>query len=211
MNLFRNFKYKKNKIFAVGFSSLALVLFFTYYGIQIGFHGFSFFTNDFTEIWNFAIVLFAYFMVFYYNVINDNRAFRGISMFLFMIVASQIINFVFGFGVSIINLLTFDPIIIIFTLVDIAFLVAQIVVGVLLYINARKFMMGRFVDYRKIRKLSILFAAALAVSAISQMVLLGFEGFQSIEFTILYISVFALPLSEVMMAISVVFTFERLY
>ena len=211
MNLFRNFKYKKNKIFAVGFSSLALVLFFVYYGIQVGMYGFAFFTSDPFEIWNFAIVLIAYFTVFYYNLMNDNRAFRGITMFLFMIVASQVINFAFSFPVSIVNLFSAHPLVIVFTLLNIAFLVGQIVVGVLLYVNASRFARGGFVDQRKIRKYAILFAVALGLTAFSQMVLLGFSGFQSIEYAIAYVSLFAFPLSEVMMAVAVVFTLERLY
>ncbi len=212
MNFPQYFRLHKNKIFAVGFAALSLALFFAYYGVELGFNGLAFFTSDPFAIWNCIIVLIAYFTIFYCNVTNDAAAYRGIIMFLFMIVFSQILNLFPSLAILFFNFATLDPAIIAFTILEAAFLIGQVVVGVFLYIRVQGYRMMRYSDFRKIRLLAILFTVALALSLSFSIATLAFGVTFStpLDAFLFYFILFALPLSELLMSASVIFTLERL-
>ena len=212
MSFTRYFKLHRNKILAVGFSALALAFFFVYYGFEVGFNGFSFFTKNPFEFWNFLVVLIAYFTIFYCNITNDNAAYRGIAMFVFMIVCSQLLEFLPQFILSVQSILTMNPWVIVFSFFQLAFLIAQIVVGVLLYRYSRAYRIMIFDDFKKIRLYSILFASFLGANVVFWIVIeaLSVSSLEPLTAAYFYTTLFALPLSDVLMAVSVIFTFERL-
>lgn len=154
----------------------------------------------------------AYFTIFYCNVTNDNAAYRGIVMFVFMIVVSQMMNLFPNFFLAMDQFFTSDPVVIAFTLLQLAFLIAQVVVGVMLYLRAQGYRMMRYDDFRKVRLFAILFASMLGLSLLSSIVAtsVGVKFSTPLDATFFYVTLFSLPLSEVLMAVSVVFTFERL-
>ena len=206
------FRLHKNKIFAVGFAALSLAIFFAYYGVELGFNGLAFFTSNPFEIWNCIIVLIAYFTIFYCNVTNDAAAYRGIIMFLFLIVFSQILNLFPNLMILFLNFATLDPAIIAFTILEAVFLIGQVVVGVFLYLRVQGYRMMRYHDFRKIRLLSILFSAALILSLGFSIGVLAYGVTFStpLDAFLFYFLLFALPVSEALMSVSVIFTLERL-
>ena len=143
---------------------------------------------------------------------NDAAAYRGIIMFLFMIVFSQILNLFPNLMILFSNFATLDPAIIAFTILEAVFLIGQVVVGVFLYLRVQGYRMMRYHDFRKIRLLSILFSAALILSLGFSIGVLAYGVTFStpLDAFLFYFLLFALPVSEALMSVSVIFTLERL-
>lgn len=212
MGFRRFFKLYKNKILAIGFASLALIAFFTYYIMEVARFGFGFFTQDAFTIWNMVVVFIAYAMIFFCNITNDSSAYQGILMFVFMVVAGQILSSIDTVIDCIRNISGESPEVIVVTVLHILFMLGQIFVGVCLYLNSRRYMRGLSDDFKKLRLYGILFTVMLALShgAIITLVALLMFGYATVFDWVSFLSLFLLPISEVLMSVSVNFTLERL-
>lgn len=212
MGFRRFFKLYKNKILAIGFASLALIAFFAYYIMEVVRFGFSFFTQDAFTIWNMVVVFIAYAMIFFCNITNDSSAYQGILMFVFMVVAGQILSSIDTVIDCIRNISGESPEVIVVTVLHILFMLGQIFVGVCLYLNSRRYMRGLSDDFKKLRLYGILFTVMLALShgAIITLVTLLMFGYATVFDWVSFLSLFLLPISEVLMSVSVNFTLERL-
>lgn len=201
------FKHRKNKILATSLSGIALAILLSYHILGVIVYGSSYF--DFRTLWNAALTLVVYTIIFVCNIRNDNFAYTGILAFVFFITFDNIYNlFVSGiFDMPALFSGAADPAaiaIFVFTLLGNA---AMAVSGIILYIWIRRYMFGILSNFNKIRIMGIVFAGLLLVAVgcgVGLFMVLGL--FDSSLLWFLY----AEPVSEVVMAIAICFTLERL-
>lgn len=212
MEFRRFFKLYKNKILAISFASLALIAFFTYYIMGLVQSGISFFTQNEFSIWNMIVVFVAYATIFFCNITNDSYAYQGILMFVFLIVADQILSCFVRVVACIANIMTMNPVVIAFTFLQVAFIAGQIYVGVCFYLNSRRYMRGLTDNFKKLRIYGILFTSMLTLSHAFSIAVLSIDifGYATVFDWMVFLSLFLLPGSEVLMSLSVNFTLERL-
>ena len=212
MNIKSFFKLYKNKFFAISFAALALIAFLSYYGIELARSGVSYFTNQPLNIWNLVVVFIAYMVILVCNITNDSSAYNGILMFVFMIVAGQIFSSFDYIQAYIINMSSLNPIVITLTTFFMSLIIGEIVVGIFLYINAKRYRFGLSNDFGKLRLYGMLFAAFLTSAnafSIATTCVAVFGSATVFDLGYFFILIL-LPLSEIFMSISVCFTLERL-
>lgn len=205
MNWKLYFKHRKNKIFATGLSGIALAILLAYHIGGVIIYGSAYF--DFATIWNAALTLIVYGIIFVCNIRNDNLAYSGILAFVFFITFDHIYSLLMS-GYNFAALFSSGaPAAIIAFIVTLLFNVAMVVSGVILYIRIRRYMIGLYSDFRKIRTLGIIFAGLLLIAVSVEVALFIMIGLFEPGFMWM---LFAEPVSEVVMAAAVCFTLERL-
>ncbi|OPZ37503.1 MAG: hypothetical protein BWY98_00092 [Tenericutes bacterium ADurb.BinA155] len=200
------FWYKKhNKVFAVGFSSIALVLFFAYYlTVEILFK-WTFFQSDISQLWNFFVYLVVYLIILIGNIRNDSIAYQGILMFVCYKAFDSATTIVRS-GRSVIE--TFQgewtPLYLLYGISWLA--VAGVVfLGIFLYVRSYQYLKGSFNHFIEIRILAILFAVCLFLS-ISFTLFLVIAGGYSNSIMLFFLLDFA----DIAIGIATIFTMERL-
>ena len=214
MNKFlRYFKEHRNKILAITFSSLALAAFIGYYIILEIVFGGTYFrtliatTNDYLfEFWNtFFYVVLVFGGLLVRNINNDGRAYSNILIFVFSIAFGAFYSLILA-GVDIFMSFGgggYGPLGIIILLLIIAFTVAEIIFGSLLYVNVARYMRGMGVEWSKIRRLAIILAILVSLAAFP-MVAFSFLGGEG------WISLLDVSVAEAFCSIAIIFTLERL-
>lgn len=201
------FKHRKNKILATSLSGIALAILLSYHILGVILYGSSYF--DFRTLWNAALTLVVYTIIFVCNIRNDNFAYTGILGFVFFITFDNIYSlFVSGiFDAPALFSGQAEPGVVAIFALTLLGNAAMAVSGIVLYIWIRRYMFGVLSDFNKIRVMGIVFAGLLLVAAgfgIGLFMLLGLY-----DPTFLWL-LYAQPVSEVVMAIAICFTLERL-
>ena len=199
---------KKNKTFAVAFSGAALIAFFAYYAVCEFNSGWTFFRADPWNLWDFAIYLLAYGIIFAANILNDNVAYRGILMFVFFTFLSRVFALFPASNNLIAAVNSGDPLLISLFVLFLALTLGQFAIGLLLYFWIYRYARGVSNDFVRVRVFAIVYAGILLASAALRGILLvlitGSFG------PVYALMIFLLPISEVLMSVAIVFTLERL-
>ena len=212
MNKFlRYFKEHRNKILAVTFSALALAVYLGYYVVlEIEFQGFYFRTliaktNDWIFVfWNiFFYIVLVFGGLLVRNINNDGNAYHNILIFVFAIAFDALYSLVFGSYDIVNTAVNSDALGIIVLLLFLAFVVAELIFGVLLYINFGRYMRGVGVEWSKIRRLAIIFSILVCLGA-APMVVLSFMAGEGL------ISLLSVSVAEAFCSVAIIFTLERL-
>lgn len=204
MNYRVYFKNHRNKIFAVGFSAIANIIFFSYaiYNLVIGAGNI-----DFSSIWNYLLYAISYLIILIANIRNDNFAYQGILMFVFFMAFDQVYS-IFVNSPNFLNAFASgDTIYILLFSFFLIFLIAEAATGVILYININRYMRGTLDNFKKVRIPGILYACFLAVGLafyLSLFLILPPYG------SLVVLLSFIIPISEMIMSIAICFTLERL-
>ena len=195
MNLGLYLKHRKNKILAVGLSGLATILLCLCFFLDMSALSWRF---DFTTLWNYLL----YF-------INDNGAYRGITLFVFFMAFDQIWSGVMMGGSAFALFSGADPVSIALAVIYLLAVVVGGVLGFILYAKILKYMVNPLADYRPVRKYGIIYSSSLFFILA---LLIGMEMYVSPSAGALDIAIiFLLPISELIMSVAIVFTLERLY
>ena len=205
MNLNYYWKHHHNKILACTLSGLALAI---YLAVQVTFmvlSGTNYFS--FLNIWSVVLTIAVYTIIFSGNLRNDPFAYNGVLMFIFMSVFDAIRSLIVS-GFDVATSFGGENVRLgVFFIITVLFEAAMAVIGILLYVQSRRYMLGYPVRWKIIRLLSILFFACLCVSTaftLSILLLLGIAG------PIYALLVVAEPVSAVLIGLAIVFTMERL-
>ena len=202
------FKRYKNKIGALTFIVLGIAFFLGLYITVEIISDWTYFRSSPLNLWNFIITAVCYIFLLVTNIRNDNAAYSGIFMFITLIVLEGIFNII-----DIIRLynsaLFSGNFVVSGTFIGYCvFLVASVVIGVLFYISVYRYMSGRSNDFMRVRIFAIIFGGILLTSTVALMVFYGYCGvLTSVTSTLL---AGAIPISELLMSVGVIFTLERL-
>lgn len=196
-------KHRKNKILAVSLSTIAFLMLASSFALEVSLVGASF-----TSLWNYLLYFLSYGMILFYNIRNDNNAYRGITLFVFFMAFDQIWSVFMG-GIDLAILFNMaNPLSIVINVFYLALVLAGGVIGFMLYAKIARYMVDPLASFRKVRIFAIVYAAILLVlfglSLWSIFFFLGDVGSLALASLIL------LPLSEVIMAVAIIFTLERL-
>lgn len=196
-------KHRKNKILAVSLSTIAFSMLASSFALEVSLVGASF-----TSLWNYLLYFLSYGMILFYNIRNDNNAYRGITLFVFFMAFDQIWSVFMG-GIDLAILFNMaNPLSIVINVFYLALVLAGGVIGFMLYAKIARYMVDPLASFRKVRIFAIVYAAILLVlfglSLWSIFFFLGDVGSLALASLIL------LPLSEVIMAVAIIFTLERL-
>lgn len=196
-------KHRKNKILAVSLSTIAFLMLSSSFALEVSLVGASF-----TSLWNYLLYFLSYGMILFYNIRNDNNAYRGITLFVFFMAFDQIWSVFMG-GIDLAILFNMaNPLSIVINVFYLALVLAGGVIGFMLYAKIARYMVDPLASFRKVRIFAIVYAAILLVmfglSLWSIFFFLGDVGSLALASLIL------LPLSEVIMAVAIIFTLERL-
>lgn len=196
-------KHRKNKILAVSLSTIAFLMLASSFALEVSLVGASF-----TSLWNYLLYFLSYGMILFYNIRNDNNAYRGITLFVFFMAFNQIWSVFMG-GIDLAILFDMaNPLSIVINVFHLALVLAGGVIGFMLYAKIARYMVDPLASFRKVRIFAIVYAAILLVlfglSLWSIFFFLGDVGSLALASLIL------LPLSEVIMAVAIIFTLERL-
>lgn len=198
----------KNKIGALTFIVLGIAFFLGLYITAEIISDWTYFRSSPLNLWNFMITAVCYLFLLVTNIRNDNAAYSGIFMFITLIVLEGIFNII-----DIIrlynNALFSGNLVVSGTFIGYCvFLVASVVIGVLFYISVYRYMTGRSNDFMRVRIFAVIFGAILLTSTVALMVFYGYCGvLTSVTSTLL---AGAIPISELLMSVGVIFTLERL-
>ncbi len=204
MNYRIYFKNHKNKILAVSFSALANILFFAFaiYDIVLTAPNI-----DISGIWNYLLYAVTYLIILIANIRNDNFAYQGILMFVFFMVFDQIYTLLIDSPGLFSSFVSGDVTVILLSIFLFLFLLAQVIIGVLLYLSIAKYSRGLIDNFKKVRLLGILYSISLFIGLAFYMSLL-LLGLEINPFSVFLL--FMTPISEVLMSIAICFTLERL-
>lgn len=196
-------KHRKNKILAVSLSTIAFLMLASSFALEVSLVGASF-----TSLWNYLLYFLSYGMILFYNIRNDNNAYRGITLFVFFMAFDQIWSVFMG-GIDLAVLFNMaNPLSIVINVFYLALVLTGGVIGFMLYAKIARYMVDPLASFRKVRIFAIVYAAILLVlfglSLWSIFFFLGDVGSLALASLIL------LPLSEVIMAVAIIFTLERL-
>ena len=198
----------KNKIGALTFIVLGIAFFLGLYITAEIISDWTYFRSSPLNLWNFMITAVCYVFLLVTNIRNDNAAYSGIFMFITLIVLEGIFNII-----DIIrlynNALFSGNFVVSGTFIGYCvFLVASVVIGVLFYISVYRYMTGRSNDFIRVRIFAVIFGGILLTSTVALMVFYGYCGvLTSVTSTLL---AGAIPISELLMSVGVIFTLERL-
>ena len=209
MSKFRYFlKRKGNKIGALTFLGLGLGFYVGFYlAIEI-LSGWTYFRSDVLSIWSFLITLVCYLFLFITNIRNDNAAYTGVFIFISLIVLEGIFNIVdiIRLGTSV--LYDGHPGVLISFIAYCVLLAAIVVIGILFYITVYRYMFGRHNDFKRILVFASLFVGVLGLSIAALMAFYGCSMVLTSPNSILL--ALSVPVSELLVAIGVIFTLKRL-
>lgn len=188
---------------AVSLSTIAFLMLASSFALEVSLVGASF-----TSLWNYLLYFLSYGMILFCNIRNDNNAYRGITLFVFFMAFDQIWSVFMG-GIDLAILFNMaNPLSIVINVFYLALVLAGGVIGFLLYAKIARYMVDPLASFRKVRIFAIVYAAILLVlfglSLWSIFFFLGDVGSLALSSLIL------LPLSEVIMAVAIIFTLERL-
>ena len=200
------FKHRRNKILAISFLIIAIACFLArvvFYYIGYGKISPISFNSLLTIIYFiFEGGILAFLLVC--NINNDPRAYMAILMWVFWFVIDEIQTLLYSY--SFLNVLGSNIGFARATLAiaQPAFSVACLALGIILYINIRRYMFGTMGNFKVLRYLAI---AYTAVCALSYGVELGLEIVIGVEIGLMDIfAVSAIVLAD----IAIIFTLERL-
>jgi len=201
-----DFWYKKhNKVLAILFISIALILMAIHYLTAEILSGWTYFQENPDEVWNLFVYAVCYLIILIGNIKNDSIAYTGILMFVCytgLDAGSQIIDN----GKDVIDylkLVEFSPIMIPFFLECLS-LVGLVFLGIFLYVRSYQYLKGTYNNFMAVRALAISFAACLALSGGLLISLLSF----SVSIVLAFVLI--MPLSSFFVGLSIIFTVERL-
>ena len=197
----------RNKIFAVSFAALAVATFVAQYILTGVFYGWN---NVFTgplPIINASITLGIFLMILVTNIRNDDRAYNGILMFVFLIAWRLVWSFL-PQGLSLGSLIgSSRPEYVATAVLDLLLGLGAAGLGVTLYVFVFRYRMGRG-DFNLVRLFAVLFALALALLAGADLALY-LLSISTISAPYAALCVCAV-LPDALMGVAVAFTLERL-
>ena len=124
-------------------------------------------------------------------------------IFVFAIAFDALYSLVFGSYDIVNTAVNSDALGIFVLLLFLAFVVAELIFGVLLYINFGRYMRGVGVEWSKIRRLAIIFSILVCLGA-APMVVLSFMAGEGL------ISLLSVSVAEAFCSVAIIFTLERL-
>jgi len=204
---FSDFWYKKhNKVFAILFSSLAIIFLAVHYLSLEVMTGWSYFQKDPGEIWNLFVYAVVFLIILIGNIRNDSVAYTGILMFVCYMgldAGSTVIKYGKD-ALSIFQGSRFDVSLIPFFL-ECASIVGLVLLGIFLYVRSYQYMKGTYSNFIVLRVLAICFACCVALSqGLIYILIILFSG------TGVFVLPTALSVSTLFVAVAVIFTIERL-
>ncbi len=150
-------RYHYKRYLSILFASIGLAFLvgaLTYFGIANR-------TNSATmmgSVWNYVILLVSFIFILYGSINGTAIAYNGILMFVFYLMwdfgATVVVNWING---TFLNLFSGQPIVIAETIISLLGNIAAFVLGILLYIKLRQFLMGRYASYTGLRNLALAF------------------------------------------------------
>ncbi len=154
---FQKLRYHYKRYLSILFASIGLAFLvgaLTYFGIANR-------TNSATmmgSVWNYVILLVSFIFILYGSINGTAIAYNGILMFVFYLMwdfgATVVVNWING---TFLNLFSGQPIVIAETIISLLGNIAAFVLGILLYIKLRQFLMGRYASYTGLRNLALAF------------------------------------------------------
>ena len=150
-------RYHYKRYLSILFASIGLAFLvgaLTYFGIANR-------TNSATmmgSVWNYVILLVSFIFILYGSINGTAIAYNGILMFVFYLMwdfgATVVVNWING---TFLNLFSGQPIVIAETIISLVGNIAAFILGILLYIKLRQFLMGRYASYTGLRNLALAF------------------------------------------------------
>ena len=195
----------RNKILATSLAAIASVLFLAVYlYLEIN-TGWTYFRSDFRNIWNFVLTAAVYGLILVANIRNDNVAYHGILMFVFIVAFSFIWDVING-TVNVMNAFSSgDPMTILMCVGMLLFTISAIVIGFVLYVFILRYASMRLPSFRPVRIMGIVFSGVLFIACAFRIALLS----AIMNWEMLF-AFFGLPIAEFIMSVAIVFTLERL-
>ena len=190
---------------ATSFAALACALFLSVYVYYEILTGWTYFRSDFRNVWNFILTAVVYGLILVANIRNDNIAYHGILMFVFIVAFAFIWDIINGS----INLggafASGDAGTILVSVLLLLFMVGALGLGFTLYVFIIRYASMRTNSFRPVRILAIAFAGTLFIACAFEISLLAWLLNAASLFAI-----FGLPIAQILMAVAIVFTLERL-
>ena len=196
------------KILAISFITLGMLLFLGFYVSAEILTDWTYFRNSPMELWNFFIFLICYGILLWTNINNDNYAYRGIYMFLILIVFEGVWGAVNIFRNLSAVLASGDPLYVVTSSLYLVFYGGLIGVGIALYITTFRYMTGRRLSFTLIRVLYLVYDGLLIGAISVEITIFALSG--GLNSPLLILTALSIPLSEALVAVGVGFTYERL-
>ena len=201
-------KRNKNKIGAVTFLGLGLACYLGFYlAIEI-ISGWTYFRSEPITVWNFMVALVCYLYLLITNIRNDNAAYTGIFMFISLIVLEGVFTIVDTVRLRASLIFAGNAGVSASFIGYCVLLATNVVIGILFYIATFRYMSGRSSDFKKLWIYGLLFGFALLINVASLMVFYGYAAVLTSPTSVLLAC--AIPFSELLVAIGIVFTLLRL-
>lgn len=198
-------RYHYKRYLSILFASIGLAFLvgaLTYFGIANR-------TNSATmmgSVWNYVILLVSFIFILYGSINGTAIAYNGILMFVFYLMwdfgATVVVNWING---TFLNLFSGQPIVIAETIISLVGNIAAFILGILLYIKLRQFLMGRYASYTGLRNLALAFTILVILfnSVVPTLFLIASPTLQTFLSLLIYFAV-------IFEALSVFFTICRL-
>ena len=194
----------RNKILAITFAALACALFLSVYLYLEIATGWTYFRSDFRNLWNFILTAVVYSLILVANIRNDNIAYHGILMFVFIAAFSFVWGIIYGSIDLADTFLSGEAAYVLIAVGLLMFRIGAIALGFVLYAFIWRYGAMRLTSFKPVRMLAIAFAIVLTISCVFQALVLSMFGIET-----LFLSI-GLPIAEALMAVAIIFTLERL-
>lgn len=207
------FRYHYKKELAVFFSSIGLALLVANFIVDFvnEYQSRNISANFLLNVWNFLIFAVAYYYIFIGNLQDDNRAYRGLMIYIFAVTW----GFVFSYLLNMNNFSVFlsgnAAIILLFSFMML-FLALCIISGVMTYVRTRQYLTSRYAKYEGVRWWCLAFVICnILVNGLSPAILI-IEAIQegSGSGVLSVLSICLEPISQIFISLSIFFTVTRL-
>jgi hypothetical protein len=201
-----NWKYHFKEYLAVFFTCLALTCLIASAAIgliqgSVAYSGVS----TLMSIWSFGLFAIAYMLILVGNLQGTTLAYTGMLMYLFMtlfnLIETMFLNSLFSFN----YLFSGDPVLIIVTLLILAFFATDFTGGIMTYIRTSQFLRNRYASYSGLRNWCLVFTIANSILFGLEPILFTIEH-RNISLILLFLE----PLGQVFISIAIFFTISRL-
>ena len=196
-----------NKFFALFFLTLAFGFLVFEFAFDIATFGISY-VMTFSNIWNHLLLIACFVVLLIMNIRNDDRAYIGLSLFVFFVAFDGIFGVGDSFQYAIYWLNNGKSFVGLLYLLSIFFWLGQLGLGVVTYLFLARYRFGRTNNFKLVRLFSILFFVALVLTTIStfSLLFLSDSGY-GIE---TYLSSGSYFLAEIAAGAACIFTLNRL-
>jgi hypothetical protein len=203
-----DFRFHQNKYLAVFFSSLALALLLSDFLLEVILIAEGYATLSWDSplsLWNYVVLGICYSWLLVGNLRNDNRAYSGLLMFVFMSFVGSIESLFYFELLNFRILFSKDAVLIALALVLLGILILEIVAGIMTFVRIRQYLSRRYFSYKGVWIWCLVFVVFTVASNCLWPIIYAIEGTLSSTWTLVL-----LPLSEAFAAVACFFTTLRL-